>query len=152
MSLTNIRSAPGAHRNTKRLGRGPGSGQGCQAGKGHKGQKARNGGGVRIGFEGNNLPMYMRLPKARKFTNEVFKQKYAIVNLSDVYKKFTDSETVTKEKIVATRLLKGKQKHLPIKIILKHNAQLSKKLVFEKIDCFSKGAKDAVLKSGGAIL
>jgi len=63
LTLNNLQSPKGANKATKRIGRGQGSGQGTQAGKGHKGQKARKSGHVRTGFEGNNLPLYMRLPK-----------------------------------------------------------------------------------------
>ena len=63
LTLTTLKSPRGTNKNTKRIGRGQGSGQGTQAGKGHKGQKARNGGGVRIGFEGGQMPLYRRLPK-----------------------------------------------------------------------------------------
>ena len=69
LTLSNLKSTKGAHRNIKRIGRGQGSGQGTQAGKGHKGQKARSGGGVRTGFEGGNMPLYMRLPKRGQFKN-----------------------------------------------------------------------------------
>ena len=63
LTLKTLKSPKGAHKNTKRIGRGQGSGQGTQAGKGHKGQKARSGGGIRIGFEGGQMPLYRRLPK-----------------------------------------------------------------------------------------
>ena len=75
--MNNLSSPKGAHKNIKRIGRGQGSGQGTQAGKGHKGQKARSGGGVRTGFEGGSMPLYMRLPK-RGFKNFPFKKEYAI--------------------------------------------------------------------------
>ncbi|MBF0298002.1 MAG: 50S ribosomal protein L15 [Oligoflexia bacterium] len=151
MSLTNIRSPRGAHKNTKRLGRGPGSGQGCQAGKGHKGHKARAGGGVRIGFE-SALPLYMRLPKIRKFTNEAFKNKFAVMNLSDIDKKFNQNDTVTKEKIIETKMLKGAKKNLKVKVIMKEKDFLCKKMIFKEIDSFSKKARESILKSGGTIL
>ena len=63
LTLNNLTSPKGANKSTKRIGRGQGSGWGTQAGKGHKGQKARSGGGVRTGFEGGSMPLYMRLPK-----------------------------------------------------------------------------------------
>ncbi len=68
LTLSNLRPAPGSHRNRKRIGRGPGSGTGKTAGKGHKGHKARTGGGTNPGFEGGQMPMFRRLPK-RGFTN-----------------------------------------------------------------------------------
>ena len=80
LTLNNLKSPKGAHRNTKRIGRGQGSGQGTQAGKGHKGQKARKSGHVRIAFEGGNMPIYMRQPK-RGFSNYPFKKQFAVINL-----------------------------------------------------------------------
>lgn len=82
MRLHELSPADGARKNRKRLGRGPGSGNGKTAGKGAKGQKARSGGGVRPGFEGGQMPIHRRLPK-RGFTN-IFKKVYAIINLSDL--------------------------------------------------------------------
>ena len=76
LKLNNLSSPKGAHKNIKRIGRGQGSGQGTQAGKGHKGQKARAGGGVRPGFEGGGVALYMKLPK-RGFKNYPFKVDYS---------------------------------------------------------------------------
>ena len=87
LKLNNLKSPKGAHRDVKRIGRGQASGQGCQAGKGHKGQKARKSGHVRSGFEGGNLPMYMRIPK-RGFKNAPFKKEFAILNLEQIDKAF----------------------------------------------------------------
>jgi large subunit ribosomal protein L15 len=84
ITLSNLRPAPGSHRNRKRIGRGQGSGTGKTAGKGHKGQKARSGGNTNTGFEGGQMPMYRRLPK-RGFTNP-FKVTYLAVNLRDLEK------------------------------------------------------------------
>jgi large subunit ribosomal protein L15 len=78
ITLSNLRPAPGSHRNRKRIGRGPGSGTGKTSGKGHKGSKARSGGATNPGFEGGQMPMYRRLPK-RGFTNP-FKVTYLAVN------------------------------------------------------------------------
>ena len=82
LRLGEIRKAKGSNKNTKRLGRGPGSGQGKTAGKGHKGQQARAGGRVRLGFEGGQMPLYRRVPK-KGFTN-VFRQEFAIINLDKI--------------------------------------------------------------------
>ena len=84
MNLNELKYNKGARSTTKRLGRGQGSGQGKTAGKGHKGQNARSGGGVAIGFEGGQTPLYKRIPK-RGFTN-INRLEYAIVNLSDLNK------------------------------------------------------------------
>ena len=88
MNLSNLKPAEGSVKNQgKRVGRGQGSGWGTQAGKGHKGQKARNGGGIRIGFEGGQMPLYRRLPKVG-FTNAAFKTEYAVLNLEKIAAKF----------------------------------------------------------------
>lgn len=84
ITLSNLKPAPGSHRTRKRVGRGPGSGLGKTSGKGHKGHKARTGGGTNPGFEGGQMPMYRRLPK-RGFTNP-FKQTAQTVNLRDLAK------------------------------------------------------------------
>ena len=112
LKLNNLSSPKGAHRNTKRIGRGQGSGQGTQAGKGHKGQKARAGGGVRPGFEGGGVALYMKLPK-RGFKNYPFKVDYSILNLKQIDKNFVD-EIVSRESLVAKGLLKGADRKQPI--------------------------------------
>jgi large subunit ribosomal protein L15 len=84
ITLSNLKPAPGSHQNRKRLGRGPGSGLGKTSGKGHKGHKARTGGGTNPGFEGGQMPMYRRLPK-RGFTNP-FRVENQVVNLSQLKK------------------------------------------------------------------
>ena len=83
MKLHELRPSEGAFKTSKRLGRGTGSGLGKTSGKGHKGQNARSGGGVRPGFEGGQLPLFRRLPK-RGFSNARFKTEYATINLSDL--------------------------------------------------------------------
>ena len=147
LMLNNLKSAKGSHRNTKRLGRGQGSGQGTQAGKGHKGQKARSGGGVRTGFEGGSMPLYMRLPK-RGFKNALFKTSYAEVSLSKIDAKF-DSGEVSRASLIEKGILKGRNKKLPIKILA--TGELTKKLTFVGIDKFSKAAQESVTKAGGEI-
>lgn len=147
LTLNNLKSPKGAHRNIKRIGRGQGSGQGTQAGKGHKGQKARAGGGVRTGFEGGAMPLYMRLPK-KGFSNAPFKTEYAEVSLAQLDAKFESGE-VTREALIAAGLLKGINKRLPIKILA--NGELTKKLTFIKINKFSKAALEVIQKAGGEI-
>ena len=147
LTLNNLKSPKGAHRNIKRIGRGQGSGQGTQAGKGHKGQKARAGGGVRTGFEGGNLPLYMRLPK-KGFSNAPFKKEYAVVSLGQIDAKF-DSGEVTREALIEKGLLKGNNKRLPIKVLA--NGELSKGLTFVKMDKFSAASREAITKAGGQI-
>src|SRR6187399_3157349 len=105
LTLTTLKSPRGTNKNTKRIGRGQGSGQGTQAGKGHKGQKARSGGGIRIGFEGGQMPLYRRLPKVG-FSNAPFKTIYAVVNLERMAEKFTN-EVVSRETLVEKGFLSG---------------------------------------------
>ena len=100
MKLHELSPAPGSTKEVKRIGRGHGSGNGKTAGKGHKGQNARSGGGVRIGFEGGQMPLTRRIPK-RGFNN-IFAKEYAIVNVSDL-NKFTEG-TVVDAKRLATAL------------------------------------------------
>ena len=133
----------GARHSIKRLGRGQGSGQGKTAGKGHKGQNARSGGGVAIGFEGGQTPLYKRIPK-RGFSN-VNRLEYAVVNLSDL-NKFEDGTTVTPELLKQTGIVK---KQLDgIKVL--GNGTLEKKV---NVTCnkISKSAQAAIEKVGGKV-
>ena len=128
--------------NRKRIGRGPGSGSGKTAGKGHKGQNARSGGGVRPGFEGGQLPLYRRLSK-RGFNNYNFRTVYATVNVSDL-EKFKDGTEVTvallKEVGLVNKELDG------VKIL--GNGELTKKLTV-KANKFSETAKQKIENVGG---
>ena len=147
LTLNNLKSPKGAHRNTKRLGRGQASGQGTQAGKGHKGQKARSGGGVRTGFEGGSLPLYMRLPK-RGFSNHLFRKHYAEVTL-ETLEKYFDGTEVSKDALIKSGILKGRNKRMPIKIL--GNGDFSKSLKFVGIEKFTKSASEKIEKAGGSI-
>ena len=147
LKLNNLSSPKGAHKNIKRIGRGQGSGTGTQAGKGHKGQKARAGGGVRPGFEGGGVALYMKLPK-RGFKNAPFKKEYAVLNLSQIDRAFTEGE-VTREMIISKGLLKGELRRLPIKIL--GMGSITKSLAFKGIEKFSNSAKEAIAKVGGTI-
>lgn len=147
LTLKTLQSPKGAHRNTKRIGRGQGSGQGTQAGKGHKGQKARTGGGIRIGFEGGQMPLYRRLPKVG-FTNAAFKVTYAVVNLEKLASKFT-TEVVTRESLIDKGFLNGQDKHMPIKILAK--GEFNKALTFKGIEKFSAKALELIKKAGGKV-
>ena len=131
-------------KNRKRVGRGPGSGSGKTSGKGHKGQNARSGGGVRPGFEGGQIPLYRRLSK-RGFNNYNFRTVYATVNVSDL-ERFADGTEVTKELLIETGLVK---KELDgIKVL--GNGELTKKLTV-KANKFSSTAKEKIEKNGGTI-
>ena len=126
----------------KRIGRGPGSGNGKTSGKGHKGQNARSGGGVRPGFEGGQLPLYRRLSK-RGFNNYNFQTTYATVNVGDL-ERFEEGTVVTKELLIEVGLVK---KELDgIKIL--GNGDLTKKLTV-KANKFSSSAKTKIENVGG---
>lgn len=145
LTLKTLNSPKGAHKNTKRLGRGQGSGRGTQAGKGHKGQKARKSGHVRIGFEGGTMPIFMRLPK-RGFKNEPFKQKFAEVTLAQLDKYFAANEKVDRDSLKAKGLLKGAKKQLPIKVL--GTGKLTKKLAFAGVEKFTASSLEHLKKLG----
>ncbi len=104
MKLHELAPAAGSTKEHFRVGRGAGSGNGKTAGKGHKGQNARSGGGVRPGFEGGQMPLYRRLPK-RGFNNYNFATNYAIVNLTDLCNKFEDGAVVDTEAMINAGLV-----------------------------------------------
>lgn len=142
MKLNNITPTEGAFKERKRVGRGTGSGLGKTSGKGHKGQNARSGGGVRVGFEGGQLPLFRRLPK-RGFSNAKFKIRYVTINLSDL-ERFAEGTEVTptllKEMGVIKNSLDG------IKVL--GNGKLTKKLNV-KANKFSETAKKEIEALGG---
>ncbi len=141
MKLHELSPNPGAVKDVKRIGRGHGSGQGKTAGKGHKGQKARSGGGVRPGFEGGQTALARRIPK-RGFNN-IFRTEYATVNVSDL-EKFVDGTTVDLELLKASGLVK---KELDgVKIL--GNGELTKNLTV-KAAKFTAAAKEKIEKAGG---
>ena len=143
MKLHEMKYNDGARSDIKRLGRGQGSGQGKTAGKGHKGQNARSGGGVAIGFEGGQTPLFKRIPK-RGFTNFTRKE-YAVVNL-DVLNRFEDGAVVTPEVLKETGIVK---KQLDgIKVL--GNGKLEKKLTV-KCNKISASAKKAIEEVGGTV-
>ena len=142
MKLNSIVAHEGARHDRKRVGRGVGSGLGKTSGKGHKGQNARSGGGVRPGFEGGQLPLFRRLPK-RGFKNALFKVRYAVINLSDL-DKFEEGAVVTPELLKEMGLIK---KQLDgVKVL--GNGELSKKLTV-KANKFSDTAKEKIENVGG---
>lgn len=103
MKLEELKSPPGANKSPKRVGRGIGSGHGKTSTRGHKGQKARSGGGIRLGFEGGQMPLQRRVPK-RGFTN-IFKKEWSIVNVKDL-NIFEDGTVVTVELLKQAGLIK----------------------------------------------
>ena len=142
MKLNSIYAPYGATKTRKRVGRGIGSGLGKTSGKGHKGQNARSGGGVRPGFEGGQLPLYRRLPKIG-FSNALFKTRYATINLSDL-NKFEDGAVITPELLKEMGLVK---KQLDgIKVL--GNGTLEKKVIV-KAHKFSEVAQKQIEKLGG---
>lgn len=143
MKLHELAPAPGSTKAPKRLGRGIGSGVGKTSGKGHKGQNARSGGGVRPGFEGGQMPLSRRLPK-RGFTN-IFAKEYAIVNLSDLTK-FKDGETVSAQTLIEKGVIK---KPLDgVKILGNGNITAKLNFVAAKV---SKSAAEKIEAAGGKI-
>ncbi|HIV62263.1 MAG TPA: 50S ribosomal protein L15 [Candidatus Butyricicoccus avistercoris] len=141
MKLQDLQPSVGSTRPAYRKGRGAGSGNGKTAGRGHKGQWARSGGGVRPGFEGGQMPLARRLPK-RGFTN-IFGTTYAPVNV-DVLNRFEDGTEVTTELLIETGVI---SKALDgVKIL--GNGEITKKLTV-KAAAFSASAKQKVEAAGG---
>lgn len=143
MKLHELKPAAGSRKERNRVGRGIGSGNGKTSGKGHKGQNARSGGGVRPGFEGGQNPLFRRLPK-RGFTN-VNRKEYAIVNV-ETLNRFEDGAEVTAALLLETGVVSNEK--AGIKIL--GNGELTKKLTV-KAHKFSASAKEAIEKAGGSI-
>ena len=141
MKLNELSPAVGSAKDAYRRGRGPGSGNGKTAGKGHKGQNARSGGGVRPGFEGGQLPLYRKLPK-RGFTNR-FATNYAIVNV-EALNKFEDGAVVDMEALLAAKIVRKELDGLKVL----GNGELTKKLTV-KATVFSATAKEKIEAAGG---
>ncbi|MDP4179741.1 MAG: 50S ribosomal protein L15 [Bacillota bacterium] len=144
MKLFDLVPAPGSKTVSKRKGRGPGSGNGKTAGKGHKGQNARAGGGVRPGFEGGQMPLYRRLPK-RGFNNKDFATVYSEVNVSDL-DVFDNGATVTLEDLQE----KGLVKKVNDGVAILGNGELTKKLTV-KAAKFTKSASEKIEAAGGKV-
>ena len=141
MKLHELSPAEGSVKEGFRKGRGAGSGNGKTAGKGHKGQNARSGGGVRPGFEGGQLPLYRKLPK-RGFKNH-FATNYAIVNVSDL-NKFEDGAVVDINTLLAERIIRKPMDGLKVL----GNGELTKKITV-KATVFSATAKEKITAAGG---
>ena len=141
MKLHELSPAAGSARDAYRKGRGPGSGNGKTAGKGHKGQNARSGGGVRPGFEGGQLPLYRKLPK-RGFNNK-FAINYAIVNVEDL-NRYEDGTTVDINVLLADKVIR--KAYDGLKVL--GNGEISKKLTV-KAAVFSATAKEKIEAAGG---
>jgi large subunit ribosomal protein L15 len=143
MELNTLRPARGATKARKRVGRGPGSGSGKTAGRGHKGQKSRSGYSRRFGFEGGQMPLTRRIPK-RGFTN-IFRVECQVVNLRDLERVFADGDTVTPEAMVDRGLIRRGPR--PVKILA--DGELTKKLAVEA-HRFSAAARAGIEKAGGS--
>ena len=144
MKLHELKPAEGSAKAAWRKGRGAGSGNGKTAGKGHKGQNARSGGGVRPGFEGGQLPLYRKLPK-RGFNNSRFATVYSIVNVSAL-NVFEDGAVVDLEALMAKKIVRRENDGLKIL----GNGELTKKLTV-KASVFSASAKEKIEAAGGKI-
>jgi large subunit ribosomal protein L15 len=143
MELYNLHPAPGAKRPRKRVGRGPGSGNGKTAGRGHKGQKSRSGYSRRYGFEGGQMPLVRRIPK-RGFTN-IFRVEFQVGNLRDLERVFSDGDTVAPEVLVEKGLARGGKRL--IKVL--GDGDLTKKLNVQAHK-FSGSARAGIEKAGGS--
>lgn len=143
MKLHELSPAPGSRKSRVRVGRGLGSGLGKTSGRGQKGQNSRSGGGVRIGFEGGQMPLYRRLPK-RGFKN-IFAKEYAEVNVSSL-NRFEDGTVVDPDKLKEMRILKNDLDGIRIL----GNGELTKKLTV-RANGFTKTAENKITAAGGKV-
>ncbi len=142
MKLNELRPAEGSAKSAYRKGRGPGSGNGKTAGKGHKGQNARSGGGVRPGFEGGQIPLYRKHPK-RGFNNK-FATNYAIVNVQTINDKFENGAVVDMDALLAAKIIRKPMDGLKVL----GNGELTKNVTV-KANVFSATAKEKITAAGG---
>ena len=145
MRIDTLSPAEGSRTASKRLGRGIGSGLGKTSGKGHKGQWARSGGGVRPGFEGGQMPLARRVP-IRGFNNKTFTKRYVIVNLSDLAE-VPAGTTVDLEYVLANKLAKDVKNNVGLKVLGGGAIEIALTVKAAK---FSASAKEAIEKAGGA--
>jgi large subunit ribosomal protein L15 len=145
MKLSDLRPAPGAVKKRKRIGRGPGSGHGKTSTRGHKGIKARAGGGIRAGFEGGQMPLYRRLPK-RGFLPYGGKDEYAIVNLKSL-SSFAANAVVDPEGLVKARLIKNGERG---RVKLLGGGEVGHALTV-RVHAVSESAKAKIEAKGGRI-
>ena len=143
MKLHELSKPIGSTKNTKRKGRGTATGQGKTGGRGMNGQKSRSGGGVRLGFEGGQMPLYRRIPK-RGFTN-VFRKEWSVMNVSDL-NCFEDGTEITPELLVK----EGKVKQVKAGVKILGEGDLEKKLTV-KANKFSKAAIEKIEAAGGKV-
>ena len=141
MKLHELSPAPGSVKDVKRIGRGHGSGNGKTAGKGHKGQKARAGRGIRAGFEGGQMPLHRRIPK-RGFNN-IFATPYVAINVAAL-NRFEDGAVVTTEALLEAGIIKK----APYGVKILGNGKIEKKLTVQ-VAAFSESAKAKIEAAGG---
>jgi large subunit ribosomal protein L15 len=146
MAEIQLRAPKGAVKKKRIRGRGQGTGNGGRCGRGDKGQNARSGGGVRLGFEGGQMPLYRRIAR-RGFSNRRFKREFSVVNVGELEKKFEDGELVNRKSLLEKGLVR--KKRLDVKIL--GEGSISKKL---KIDVakVSKSAFAKITKCGGEVI
>jgi large subunit ribosomal protein L15 len=142
MQLHELRPAEGSRKKRRRVGRGEGSGRGKTAGRGSKGQNARSGGGVSVGFEGGQMPLQRRIPK-RGFTN-IFEKKYEIINVKDL-RNFASGETIDREKLREAGLVK---KSVGLKLL--GVGEISHPLTI-RVDKVSRTAREKIESVGGTV-
>jgi len=145
MNLHDLKPNPGAKHRKKRLGKGESSGPGKTCGRGHKGQRSRSGGSIRIGFEGGQMPIARQLPK-KGFNNARFKTRFALVNLSDLEAKFSDGDTVDEGTLREAGLVKG----VCDGVKLLGDGEITRKLTVA-IDKVTAGAREKLEKAGGTV-
>ena len=143
LTLANLSPKEGSTKNRKRLGRGPGTGHGKTAGRGHKGFKSRSGSGVKPGFEGGQMPLQRRLPK-RGFSN-IFKKEYTLVSLSQL-NTFETKDVVSVETLVAAGFVKKGER---VKVLA--NGEVTKAIKI-KVDKISGSAKAKIEAAGGEVV
>jgi large subunit ribosomal protein L15 len=143
VGIHELRPAPGSKKKPKRLGQGAGSGTGKTAGKGHKGQKARSGGGVRPGFEGGQMPLSRRTPK-RGFSNARFKKSFQIINLDRLSELFEAGSEVGIREMLSSGLIRNLQ--MPVKVL--GNGEIEIALTV-KANAFSAQAAAKIEAAGG---
>lgn len=141
MKLSEMKAPVGATRESKRKGRGYGSGLGKTAGRGMKGQNSRSGGGVRLGFEGGQMPLYRRIPK-RGFTN-IWRKEYSVINLADL-NRFDEDAVITPEFLLESGVIS--KLNCGLKVL--GGGELEKKLTV-KAHKFSKSASEKIEAAGG---
>ncbi|MBU0485801.1 MAG: 50S ribosomal protein L15 [Proteobacteria bacterium] len=143
LTLSNLSPQPGSRKTRKRIGRGPGSGHGKTATRGHKGYKARSGSSIKAGFEGGQMPLQRRIPK-RGFTN-IFKRKYGVVNLQDL-ERFEVGTKIDRASLVEAGLVAKKYTH--VKVL--GNGEIAKALTFS-VSKVSESARQKIEAAGGTV-